>query len=156
MERTAIRFTLDGAFRDTHPTITSMLARINEVCPQLFIRVSPVSRWIHRMGIEDDEFIGQLGNASAIRVLNRIKEHQLPDYMLPRASPGSWIRTAIMTHYAKSPATTLPSLLPAFRLRYYSKVTFLSPATQYLAERVMSFEAGQMFYTTSPCATWCL
>jgi hypothetical protein len=155
MERTAIRFTLDGAFRDTHPTITAMLGRINQVCPQLFIRLSPVSRWIHRIGIDDDEFIGQLGNASAIRVLNKIKEYQLRDHMPSRASPGTWIRTAIMNHYAKSPATALPSSLPAFRLRYYSKVTFLSPATQYLAERVMSFEAGQMFYSTAG-AIWCL
>jgi hypothetical protein len=156
MERTAIRFTLDGAFRDTHPTVTAMLGRINEVCPQLFIRVSPVSRWIHRMGIEDDEFIGPLGNASAIRVLNKIKEHQLPEHMPPRASLGSWIRAAVLDHYSKTPATALPASLPAFRVRYFSKVTFLSPATQYLAERVMSFEAGQMFYSTSPVATWCL
>jgi hypothetical protein len=100
-----------------------MLLRVNEVCPQLFIQVSPVSRWINRIGIDDDEFIGQLGNASAIRGLNKIKEHQLRDYMLPRASPGTWIRTAIMNHYAKSPATTLPASLPAFRLRCYAKVT---------------------------------
>jgi hypothetical protein len=134
-----------------------MLGRINEVYPQLFIRVSPVSRWIHRIGIDDDEFIGQLGKATAIRVLNRIKEHQLSDHMPVRASPGTWIRAAIMDHYAKSSATTLPASLPASRLRYYAKVTFLSPATQYLAESQMSFEAGQMFRSTSPhAAKWCL
>jgi hypothetical protein len=62
-----------------------------------------------------------------------------------------------MTHYAKFKfaATALPPSLLVFCVRYYSKVIFLSPATQYVAEIVRSFEGGQIFYSTAG-AIWYL
>jgi hypothetical protein len=79
------------------------------------------------MGIENDEFIGggaHTGSAVSIRVLNRIKQQNLSELKVLRANPGSFMREALMSHYAQNPATALPKSIQ-IRVRYYTKLTFM-------------------------------
>jgi hypothetical protein len=114
----------------------------------LFAPVSPVSRWTQRSSIDTDEFIGggeYTGSAISIRVLNRIKQQNLDELKVPSANPGTFMRRALMSYYAQNPATALPNSVQ-IRVRYYSKLTFISPATQLLPERCMSFKTGDVVY----------
>jgi hypothetical protein len=146
MEWEAIRFTLDGAFASTNPTITDMLLKIKGVAPMLFAAVSPLSRSLERIGLDDDEFISHAGNALAIRVTNRIKQQHLGPWHPPKAEPGTFVRDQLELFYSKAQATRLPAGLSPFKVRYYRKITFFSPATRVVPERIMRFKADDILY----------
>jgi hypothetical protein len=77
-ESQAIQFTLDGTFDASHPTINNILELIRSTIPRLFVPVAPVSRWTHRLGIDNDEIIAggeYTGSAVSIRVLNIIEQN---------------------------------------------------------------------------------
>jgi hypothetical protein len=125
-----------------------MLELIRSTAPMLFAPVSPVSRWTHRSSIDIDEFIGggeYTGSAMSIRVLNRIKQQNLDGLKVPRANPGTFMHQTLMSYYAQNPATALPNSVQ-IRVRYYSKLTFISSATQLLPERCISFKTGDVVY----------
>lgn len=152
MEWDAIRFTLDGAFMKTHPKVSEMLIRIREEAPLLFAPVSPISRWSTRSGIDDNAFITKLepsGGPQIIRVGGRIKEDQLGPILQAKANPETFIRLSINKYYSQNDTTRLPETLAPFHVRYYQRVTFISPTSSTRTERLMSYHAGDMVSTAT-------
>lgn len=149
MEWDAIRFTLDGAFIDTHRKASTTMHTIKECSPSLFASVSPISSWTMRSGLDKDELITKIPhNMSAIRVSSQIKQHQLRSPIeMVNADSNSFIYREIDAYYGTNLTTRLPKGLSSYWVRYYRRLTFISSATHESRERCMSFHEKDVFST---------
>lgn len=114
--------------------------------PILFAPVSPINTWNTRTGLDDDELLTEtLQDMSAIRVGAPIKQRSLSGHQQIRASLGTFIREQVDRYYARSIATQLPGTLAPYSVRYYQRLTFVTPVTSSSRERCMSFHSGDIF-----------
>lgn len=144
-----VRFTLDGAFADTHPAITDMLHLIQKTSPRIFGSVAPINLLAEKGGIDEhgEPYPSAIPSISCLRLGVRIKLKDQYEFTPLWACEGTWLRNALEAIYATNPTSRLPPGLPAFRLGYYKRLTFVSMREDlrfhvFRTDDIVQFEGG--------------
>lgn len=144
-----VRFMLDGAYNDTHLAMADMLRLIQRTSSRIFGAISPMSLLVEKGGIDEngEPHPSAIPSISCLRMGMRIKMKDQESYMPSWAHQGLWIRNALEAIYATNPTSRLPSELPAFKLEYYKRISFVSIREveqfhAFKADQVVQFEGG--------------
>lgn len=123
-----VRFVINGAFMDTHETVTTTLRRIQNVSPRIFGSIAPISLVAEKGGLacNGQELPCAIPDIRCLRMGLQIKQADLPSYAPTWAAPSTWIRGALDQIYNTSPQSKLPPTMCAFRLTYYKRISFVS------------------------------
>lgn len=141
-----VRFVINGAFMDTHETITQTLRKIQNISPRIFGTIAPVSLIAQKGGIgyDGEELPCAIPYIQCLRMGLKIKQADLPSFAPVWAKPSTWIRGALKQIYNTNPRSHLPPTLGAFRITYYKRITFVSLQETGSGEKYHVFKTNNM------------